>query len=240
MTTIDGTALLCRSQEIGNIPAQLIFLWEQLNEPYGVKDLNSHFIYANRAYLNLLALPQKFDIVGRLDNELPAPTAEFAAKFQLHDRLVEREQQRKSSLEIHPFGYEQILTPYFFDKTPFYNNEGDVVGTQFHARLAEHLPMDFYSTINNKTSTSLVLSQPDKLFTNSEWKVVFFLLQSRSQKEIANHLKLSVGYINNRVSVIFGKCGVSNRRQLIEYCRGNGWHNYFPGSYLSHRHELIR
>lgn len=47
MTAIDGTDLLCRSQEIGNIPAQLIFLWEQLNEPYGVKDLNSHFIYAN-------------------------------------------------------------------------------------------------------------------------------------------------------------------------------------------------
>ena len=71
------------------IPISLIFCWEQLNEPCGVKNLRSQFVYANPAYLKLLGLPLDFDISGRLDSEIPAPTAEFASQFQIHDRDVE-------------------------------------------------------------------------------------------------------------------------------------------------------
>lgn len=86
------------------IPPQLIMLWEKMKEPYGVKSLDSEFIYANTAYSDLLNLPKKFNVEGRLDSELPARTSDYAVSFRMHDRKVEALGQRLSSLEVHPFG----------------------------------------------------------------------------------------------------------------------------------------
>lgn len=227
------------SQGTVRIPPALIFCWEQLNEPCGVKDLQSRFVYANQAYLDLLALPSSFDVTGRLDSELPATTAEFSEQFQLHDRIVEKERQRKSSLEIHPFGRENALQAYFFDKIPFFNDEGNVVGTYFHGRRAEHLPLDFYLHTPGSPGSSLILTRPNDIFTDGEWNVIFFLLQGKTQKEIARFLNLSVGYVHNRIPIIFEKIGVSSTRQLSEYCRCMGWNNYVPERFLTHRHVFL-
>jgi hypothetical protein len=81
----------------------LISFWQDSAEPWGAKDHLSRFIYANPRYHKLLALPAHFSVEGRLDGELPAPTAEFQAAFQLHDRKVEMLQDRITSVEIHPF-----------------------------------------------------------------------------------------------------------------------------------------
>jgi DNA-binding CsgD family transcriptional regulator len=233
------TDLRGRSQGSVPIPPALIFCWDQLHEPCGVKDLQSRFVYANKAYLYLLALPSLFDITGRLDSELPAATAEFSEQFQLHDRIVEKEQQRKSSLEIHPFGREKELKAYFFDKMPFFNNEGNLVGTYFHARRAEHRSLDFYMHPARRFGSSLILTRPSNIFTDGEWNVIFLLIQGKTQKEIARFLKFSCGYVHNRISVIFEKIGVSSARQLAEYCGNMGWNNYVPERFLTHRHVFL-
>lgn len=220
------------------IPISLIFCWEQLNEPCGVKNLRSQFVYANPAYLKLLGLSTDFDISGLLDSEIPVPTAEFANQFQIHDRLVEREKQRKSSLEIHPYGKDRILDVFFFDKFPFFNDGGSVVGTFFHARHAKHLSMDFY--INPEISgVSLVLSKPSDNFSDVEWDVTFLLLQNHTQKEIGALLFKSVGYINNIVNNIYTKCGVHNIHQFRDLSKHRGWINYVPEKFLVNRHTII-
>ncbi|MCT8350236.1 LuxR family transcriptional regulator, partial [Photorhabdus temperata] len=45
-----------------NITPQLIHTWERSSEPWGAKDLQSRFIYANSAFYQLLNLPEDFDI----------------------------------------------------------------------------------------------------------------------------------------------------------------------------------
>jgi hypothetical protein len=55
----------------------LINFWEISNEPWGAKDINSKFIYANKKYNELLALPKGYDVAGHYDGELPSPTSNF-------------------------------------------------------------------------------------------------------------------------------------------------------------------
>lgn len=210
---------------------------ETLKEPCGIKDNRSTFIYANHAYLELLNLPVQFNIEGLLDSEIPAETARYANSFQRHDRIVEETGERRSSLEIHRFGRDYQLSAYFFDKTPFPNEKGEIIGTFFHGRRAIHLPLDFY--LAGEKSGSLLLTKPDNIFTDSEWLVVFFLRANLSQKEIANKLGRSHGHIKNTIARIYEKSGVNSAKMLVEYLHANNWHNYIPEQLLAQRHILL-
>lgn len=84
----------------------------------GVKDNKSQFIYANKKYHQLLALPDGFSVEGRLDGELPASTSEFQTEFQAHDRKVELLKDRVTSLEIHTFGGKTYVQPWFLINIP--------------------------------------------------------------------------------------------------------------------------
>lgn len=53
MSEKDRIDLHGRSQGDFHIPAELIHSWKDLNEPFGIKDSYSRFIYANPAYLDL-------------------------------------------------------------------------------------------------------------------------------------------------------------------------------------------
>lgn len=222
-----------------NVKLPLVFInyMESLNEPCGIKDLTSSFIYANKAYQELLNLPSTFNIEGRLDSELPAATAEYASLFQAHDRLVEQTLKRRSSLEIHPFGRDQQLSAYFFDKTPFPDEYNNIVGTFFHGRKAEHLSLRFY--INGGKAESLLLTPPDSMFSEFECLVIFYLRNHLTPKEIAIKLNRSLGYIRNTIAKIYEETGVSNAAMFIDYLRENDWHRYVPEQLLAHHHMII-
>jgi DNA-binding CsgD family transcriptional regulator len=239
MTVRHGTDLHVRSQGTVHVPDALIHCWEKLNEPCGVKDLHSRFVYANPAYLDLLALPKNFDITGRLDSEIPASTSEFAEAFQIHDRLVEAERQRKSSLEIHPFGHNRQIQAYFFDKLPFYSDDGEVVGTTFYGRRAEHLPLTFYTQQFSGENLSLMLTKPAEMFTDYEWKIIFYLCQGKTQKYISSLFGVSIKSVNKKVQIIYQKISVSSATELMEFCTEMGWKNYIPESLLALGHMLL-
>jgi len=226
-----------RASAFPEIPAMFINTWENLDEPYGVKDLQSQFVYANQAYSRLLDLPVGFDITGRYDSELPAPTSDFAAEFQAHDRLVETLQKRKSSLEIHEFGHEKRLSAYFFDKIPFYDDDNNVIGTIFHGRLAEHLSLRFYST--ECKPESIILTAPDGIFTDKEWNLIFLLRQRHSLRECSAILSINLSAISARLGRIYDKIGVRNVNALVEYVRVNNWHTYVPRSFITKRHIIL-
>ena len=162
-----------------HIPIQLIFSWEHLKDPCGVKDLQSRFVYANSAYIELLNLPKSFNIIGKSDSDIPASTAEFADLFYLHDRLVESEMLRITSLEVHKFGRSRSLSAYFFDKTPFFDSSGSVVGTFFFGRLAEHLPIEVIP-FDGKREISVTLVPPSSELDTREWEVVFLICKGAS------------------------------------------------------------
>lgn len=219
------------------IPTIFQIYMENLDEPCGIKDETSTFVYANKAYHELLNLPKGYNVTGRLDSELPAPTSEYASMFQTHDRLVEETGKRRSSLEIHPFGRAQQLSAYFFDKTPFPDSGGQTVGTFFHGRKAEHLSLRFYTT--GDKAESLLLTFPSNTFSETEWLIIFYLRSHLCRKEIAIKINRTEGYIKNIISGIYDKAGVTNTQMLIDFIRANGWHRYVPEKLLTHHHKIL-
>lgn len=219
-------------QQISN----LIPTREDWDMPCGAKDLESRFIYANTAYKRLLALPDNFDVEGRYDSEMPAPTSDFAEQFQIHDRLVEIDRKRKASLEINEFCPERNLSAYFFDKIPLYDRDKNVLGTIFMGRKAVHLATDFY--LNGGRPNSIVLTKPSDEFTDMQWDIIFLLIQRYSEKEIANKLNLTPKAVNNHISRIYAKVDVTNHIQFIDYIKNNGWANYVPEKYFRNRRHI--
>ncbi len=69
------------------LPTQFVMLCENSQELFGVKDIDSKYIYANRTYYRLLNINAAiFCIIDHFDDELPSSIANFYLHFQLHDR----------------------------------------------------------------------------------------------------------------------------------------------------------
>ncbi|WP_253073561.1 hypothetical protein [Sodalis ligni] len=62
-----------------DISQQLLLLWETSREPWGVKNIYSQYVYANKAYYELINInPASMSIEGYYDDELPCSIARFA------------------------------------------------------------------------------------------------------------------------------------------------------------------
>ncbi|WP_145576501.1 helix-turn-helix transcriptional regulator [Yersinia mollaretii] len=210
----------------------LIRFWEHSSEPWGIRDNQSRFIYANPRYHKLLALPNKYSIEGRVDSELPAPTAEFQGEFQQQDRQVESSQDRITSVEIHLLDGLSYFTPYFCDKYPLIDEKGVSQGTVFHGRPVADTMLTRLTKI--KIPTSLVFTPPSELFTQREWEVLFYILHTFSSSEIGKKLHLSPRTICNITQSIYRKAGVTSKRQIIEYCYENKINNFVPQSFFEY------
>lgn len=211
--------------------------WENLDHPCGAKNLQSQFVYANPAYRRLLALPAKFNLEGRFDHEMPAPTSEFAEEFRFHDRLVEEVGERRSSLEVNEFGSQKQLSAYFFDKFPIFDHDDKVIGTFFFGRRAVFLDTEFY--LNGGRPDSIILTKPSDIFSEAQWEIIFFLIRGLSNKQIATKLKRSVDTIKTHLKAIMTIANVNSREQLIEFINANGWSSYVPEKHMKYRGHLL-
>ncbi len=222
----------CNFEKFSEIPVrispQLLILWENSNEPWGVKDVDSKYVYVNRAYYDLLNIdPLSISIEGQFDDELPASIAVFARFFKEHDRSTIKFKDRLCTLEIHRYGKEQLLQPYFFDKFPLFDEKtGKCIGTIFHARRFENISL--IKHINGDVPATFCFYPPVNIFSVGELDVIFFAMQSMSSKCIAKKLNLSHRTIENKLLMIYQKADVHSLSQLIEFCRLNGLDRYIP------------
>ncbi|ATM97797.1 LuxR family transcription regulatory protein [Yersinia frederiksenii] len=210
----------------------LIRFWEHSSEPWGIKDNQSKFIYANNRFNKLLDLPDKYNVEGRSDGELPTPISEFEVEFQEHDRKVELLQDRITSVEVHEWDGLSYFKPNFCDKYPLIDENGISQGVIFHVRPVEDIILTHLNKI--KIPTSLIFSPPSDLFTKREWEVLFYILHAFSSGEIAKKLHLSSRTINNVIQSIYKKSDVTNKQQVIEYCYEKKIHNYVPQSFFEY------
>ena len=212
------------------ILGSLIHFFSQSNEPWGIKDLESRFIYVNSRHTQVLGISKSFNYEGRYDEELPCSLCEFADEFRQHDRRTEASGDRVTSLEVHPFENKDYLQPWFCEKFPLYDATGACRGTVWHGRPVENVVLARLNQI--KIPTSLVFTPPSKLFSDREWEIVFYLLQTYTVKEIAGCLGLSQRTVGNYVQSMYEKIGVTNKRGLLEYCHDNNITNYIPQSFF--------
>ncbi|EKN5999202.1 helix-turn-helix transcriptional regulator [Yersinia enterocolitica] len=241
MSEKDRIDLHGRSQGDFHAPIELIHSWKYLNEPFGIKDSYSRFIYANPAYLELLNLPKDFDIVGRLDSELPSSMAEFSEQILTHENLVKSTKERITSLVIHDFVEPINTSAYFFNAYPFIGTDGEVIGVFFNVVPAEELSIMLYTKFSDKLNRRIFIGDPPvsiKL-TKREEDIVFLLMRGKSRKEISGILSKSIKYIENRELNIFSKLGVSTRKQFYDYGVSVGLLNWLPYSVLSKGYFIL-
>lgn len=210
----------------------LIRFWENSSEPWGVKDNQSRYVYANNRLHRLLALPDKFNMEGRTDGELPTPIAEFELEFQEHDCKVKLLQDRITSVEIHAWDGRSYYQPYFVDKYPLMDENGISQGVICHGRPVEDIILTHLNKI--KVPTPLILTPPSDLFSKRDWEVLFYILHSFSSMEVATKLHLSSRTIDNITQKIYKKIGISGRQQLVDYCYENKINNYVPQSFFEY------
>ncbi|KOY60207.1 LuxR C-terminal-related transcriptional regulator [Photorhabdus heterorhabditis] len=214
------------------ISPQIINTIEMSNEPWGIKDKNSRWIYGNMALKSTQDFPSSFDYEGLYDNELPWEGAEFAKEFITHDRNVMKKEERICSLETHAFGKEKVLSSYFQEKSPLYNDENECVGILLHAWKAPNYSLTSLHQYYNKLPASIILQPPTDLFTQCEWDIIFLFLQQYSKKRIGEILNIAYRTVGTHMDRIYGKIGINSSQQLKEYCRDNNFHHYVPEKFL--------
>ncbi|MCC8459737.1 helix-turn-helix transcriptional regulator [Photorhabdus aegyptia] len=212
------------------ISPQVINTMEQSNEPWGIKDKNSCFIYSNQACKYVQNIPSSFDYEGLYDYDLPWDGAEFAKEYMTHDRMVMEKKERVRSLITQVHGKEQILSSYFFEKYPFYHEDGSCIGTIYHGWQAQDF--SFTRLFRGKLPASIMFQPPTDLFTQREWDVIFLFLQKYNNKQIGRMLNLSYRTVENHISRIYQRIGVHSSYQLEEYCRTNDYDLYVPKRFV--------
>ncbi|QTF06997.1 helix-turn-helix transcriptional regulator [Brenneria izadpanahii] len=215
----------------------LITMMECLNEPWGIKDLESRHVYMNKAAYLYTNTPLHFSIEGRFDNEFPASWAELSDDFQEHDRRTENSKKCVAVIETHYWYGKKNLTPFISEKIPLFNEDKVCIGTIWNARPFNTLSPLIY--INQKKPTTLSTELTTEIFTQSELDIIFLILQRLSNKEIAKKMNISHKTIENRIYNMYQKAGVHSLNQFEEFCHHLGLDNYVPNSLIEKGIQFI-
>ncbi|WP_315708312.1 helix-turn-helix transcriptional regulator [Brenneria uluponensis] len=217
--------------------SNLITLLEGLNEPWGIKDLESRHIYMNKAAYLYTNTPRHFDIEGRFDEEFPAEWAELSDDFKEHDRRTEKSKKRVAIIETHYWYGKKTLTPFISEKIPIFDNDKKCIGTLWNSKQLDTLSPLIY--INKEKPTTLKTELTTTIFTKSEFDIIFWMLQRFSSKQIAQKINVSHKTIENRIYNMYQKAGVHSLHQFEEFCYHLGLNNYIPDSLISKGVQFI-
>ncbi|MGV7963731.1 LuxR C-terminal-related transcriptional regulator [Photorhabdus tasmaniensis] len=212
------------------ISSQIVNTMGINNDPWGVKDHYSCWVYGNSALKSLHNFPSSFDYEGLYDHEIPWDGAEFAKEFIEHDKKVMEKNERICSLETHVFGKERIMSSYFQEKFPIYDDKNECIGILIHGWEAQ----DFSLTrlYHGKLPASIMFQPPTDLFTQREWDIIFLSLHKYTSKQMGRVLNISYRTVETHILRIYKKIGVNSCYQLEEYCRLNDYDLYVPERFV--------
>lgn len=209
---------------------------EHSQDIWFIKDTESRYVYMNDVALDFYNVPKNFDVIGKLDNEIPlAPNQEFWREFVKHDQKAMEEHKKISTLQIHYDGNTPIS--HFCDKTPFYDDNKKCIGVVCHAKKLDTSELLYYMSRLNKDTVEL--DAPNNIFTRRELEISFWVQQRLSSKEIAKKLNISHRTVENKLRTIHQKAKVNTTRQFIEYCKVTGLDNYVPSELILKGVQLV-
>ncbi len=207
----------------------LTAMMENSQDVWGIKDSDSRFIYTNRAFFDFYNVPQGFDVIGRRDDELPTCIAEFSLITQKLEREVIKSGQKITLIKTHFFGREQKMQPYLYETFPLYNKRKKCIGTVFYGRKLAMISLLHYV---DKLTDTLLLEPPSNLFTQSELRIIFYLLRTMSAKEIGKKLARSHRTIENRIRILYQKTKVHSLRDFKHFCHKTGFDRTVPQAFI--------
>jgi len=222
-----GKNIDIRSKDFG----AFISYMQNSNEYWYITDHENRCIFINNYGFHYSGLPKGFNPEGKLASECPAFWSEFADVIQANHKNVMDSQQTIPTLMTCIYGgREKLVETFISEVTPLIEN-GQSIGVVGRAKKLEIFSM--YHLEQDRCPTSLQFGNPTDLFTDREFDVVFYAIQSLSAKEIARRLAISPNTVKKYLLSVYEKIGVSALSQLIEYCRCHGYDNYAPSRFMS-------
>ncbi|KAA1175222.1 PAS domain-containing protein [Photorhabdus heterorhabditis] len=214
-----------------NITPQLIHMWEKSHEPWGAKDLQSRFIYANPAFYQLLNLPEDFDIAGLTTGELPSLMAEYEEESCRQDQKVIQTMQRVTSMETYPFGEHKVKQVYLCDKYPLYDENSNCIGITFHMYKPQNFSTAYY--YERTSPATLEFIPPNDILTQTEWEVLFLTLRSMDEESISEALMMNTEDVVNHIQSIYQKFNLSFHIKLKDFCKEHKLDLYVPERFVT-------
>jgi DNA-binding CsgD family transcriptional regulator len=204
-------------------------LWGMSGEPWCVKDSDGLFFYANDAYLDILDVPAGTSVLGKSDEDLM-----ISAQSNVVAVIVSG---NKYSLSESVFDKANFIlkvsnrcigktTYLYFDKHPIYLSNGSVCGFCLHGRREFIFSLNMFS--KGKFAVKIKGNRPADIFTERQWEVIYFLQQHYTNAEIADILSISHKTINNHVSQIYKRVGVTGSSEFMIFCQKCDLLNYIP------------
>lgn len=221
---------------IKTVPKEVIFFFEKSNEPWGIKDTESRYVYANKAYFDFLGVPNE------KRNRIHLKSYDFIPSLQpLIQGLVSHDQEVMNTGER----YEAVGTlfingnyrTFLFEKWPRFSSTGKVNGTIFHLKPFEQISMSYF--IDKPFYGKATYYPPTNIFSRREWDVLFLLFRRVDKKQISKILKLKETSVRNLISRLFLRTGIAGKEELLSYGFREGWHLYIPPRFAEVGYDLI-
>jgi len=204
----------------------VVALFDQMDEPYGIKDHESRYLYANQAALDLYALRNFNEIIGKTENEIKSKLVEheqIADEFMRQDRKVCLEFSSLSLLEVHP---SAVASPYFANKVPFRDESNRCVGVVAYCKRVNVKTLNKF--IVQQMAGSLLLDKPDDFFSERECELMFYRLQGMAPAAVAHRLGLTLPVFANAMQKLYLKAGTQHFDDFQDFCAGRNYHRYVP------------
>lgn len=204
-----------------------------------IKDINLTYQYINRFTLEALKLKKNADYINKTD--LDFVWAEFHELYQAHDLDT-----------LENICYSQIDPIILYDgnkalalnmKKPIKDPDGNIIGILVLANIYQnHQLNELIEAISkSKNTTFKINAYPDYLFdewnlnlTSREIECLFYTLQGRSAKTVANTLNLSAKSVEYHINNIKRKWNCNNKSELFEKAYSYGYFTVLPKSLFSH------
>lgn len=230
------TPPILKSLQTSALSKQAKYFFEQSEEPWAVKSDDFRFIYANHPYYNFLQISE--EIPNSLTNvgyEAVPSLRPLKDKLISHDKKVMQTGQRLEAIGTFLIG--GIYKSFIFEKYPFFNDSGDIVGTISHLKPFERLSMGYFLEMPFYGEATFL--PPTTILTKREWEVLFLLYRGLYRSHIANNLNISEFSVRNIISRLFIKTGVNSKEQLLNMGLNQGWHLYVPPRFVSIGYDIL-
>lgn len=206
-----------------------ISLLDHLPVYIGWKDLNRHYLGANKALLDFKGFSDVEEVAGKTDEELSPWSIEENKIFQQQDLCV-LNGEKVSTVHLDSKTSEVFL----LEKCPLTDQNNKVTGLIYYCRPCHknevfrmlrqfddklHLSTHHYTLNDNENKYEL---------TNRECECVFLLIRGKSAKEIGALLSLSKRTIESYIENIKNKMDCKNKAEILVKAVLNGYHNHIP------------
>lgn len=218
------------------ISRSTMHFFERSDEPWGVKDRQSRFVYANQSYFNFLKIHE--DISSRITEYSYADIPVFASMAErliAHDQQVMQTEKRMEA--IGTLLIEGNYRSFIFERFPLYDESEAVAGTVFHMKPFERISMNYF--LEKPFYGEATFSPPTSIFSKREWDVLFLLFRGAQKTQVAEFLGIAEVSVRNVVSRLFLRTGTSSREKLLEKGIDNGWHLYVPPRFISIGYDIL-